>query len=100
MNRNVFADLGFPDAAERTTKTALAVEINRTLKTGGMSQIAAARILGITQPKVSALAHYRLDGFSVERLMHFLTALGRDIQISIRPARVARQPGRIVVEAR
>ena len=59
---NVYVDLGFPDAAERTTKTALAVEINRIVKTGGMSQVLAARLLGISQPKVSALAHYRLDG--------------------------------------
>ncbi len=97
---NVFADLGFPDAAERTVKTALAVEINRILKTRTLSQVAAARILGINQPKISALAHFRLEGFSVERLMNFLTALGRDIEISIRPVRSRRKPGRILVDAR
>ena len=96
---NVFVDLGFPDAAERTTKVALAVQINRILKSGGFSQIAAAKVLGISQPKISALANYRLDGFSVERLMNFLTALGRDVQISIRPNRSGGQLGRILVEA-
>jgi predicted XRE-type DNA-binding protein len=94
---NVFVDLGFPDAHERTTKVALAVEINRVLTMSGLTQMGAARRLGINQPKVSALVNYRLDGFSVERLMNFLTALGRDVEITIRPRRSARMPGRIVV---
>jgi predicted XRE-type DNA-binding protein len=53
----------------------------------------------VNQPKVSALVNYRLDGFSVERLMTFLTALGRDVDITIRPKRLARTPGRIQVAA-
>jgi predicted XRE-type DNA-binding protein len=63
---NVFADLGFADAGERQTKVRLAFAIN---------QILAARVLGVNQPKISALLDYRLEGFSVERLMHFLNAL-------------------------
>ena len=96
---NVFVDLGFPDAEERTTKVALAVEILRILQKCGLTQAAAAELLGVNQPKVSALANYRLDGFSVERLMTFLTALGRDVDITIRPKRSARTPGRIQVAA-
>lgn len=96
---NVFVDLGFPDAEERTTKVALAVEILRILKERGLTQAAAAELLGVNQPKVSALANYRLDGFSVERLMTFLTALGRDVDITIRPSRSVRTPGRIQVAA-
>lgn len=94
---NVFVDLGFADAGERTTKVALAVEINRALKANGLTQATAAKVLGVNQPKVSALVNYRLDGFSVERLMNFLTALGHDIQILIRARRSARAPGRIMV---
>ena len=97
---SVFADLGFPDAEERTTgKVALAVEILRILEERGLTQAAVAKLLGVNQPKVSALANYRLEGFSVERLMTFLTALGRDVDITIRPRRSARTPGRIQVAA-
>jgi len=94
---NVFVDLGLADAGERTTKVALAIEINRALKANGLTQATAAKVLGVNQPKVSALVNYRLDGFSVERLMNFLTALGQDVQISIRARRSARVPGRIMI---
>lgn len=96
---NVFVDLGYPDAAERTAKVALTVAILRILKERGLTQAAAAKILGVNQPKVSALVHCRLEGFSVERLMGFLTALGNDVDITIRPRRSARSPGRIQVAA-
>jgi len=69
---NVFTDLGFADAGERKTKVRLAFAINQILERRRLSQAEAARRLGINQPKVSALVNYRLDGFSVERLMHFL----------------------------
>lgn len=95
---NVFDDLGIPNAAERHTKVQLAVAIHREIATRGYSQVQAAEVLGINQPKVSALLKYRLEGFSVERLMHFLTALGRDVEIIVKP-RNARRPGRISVEA-
>jgi predicted XRE-type DNA-binding protein len=97
---NVFADLGLPDATELDTKVRLAVAINRQLKSRRLNQAAAAAALSINQPKVSALKHYKLDGFSVERLMTFLTALGSDIEIRIRaPKRASSAPGRILVEA-
>jgi predicted XRE-type DNA-binding protein len=95
---NVFADLGLPDAAQRDTKVRLAVAINRQIKSGRLTQAAAAQVLSINQPKVSALKHYQLDGFSVERLMMFLTALGSDIEIRIRP-HTGRGSGRILVQA-
>jgi predicted XRE-type DNA-binding protein len=82
---NVFADLGISNAAENQTKVRLAVAINRILGGQNLSQADAAHRLKINQPKVSALANYRLEGFSVERLMHFLTVLGRDVEITIRP---------------
>lgn len=63
---NVFADLGMADAAERQTKTRLAMEINDLLKAKKLNQMDTAALLGIPQPKVAELARYRLDGFSVE----------------------------------
>ncbi len=96
---NVFADLGFPDAAELDTKVRLAVEINRLLASQRLTQVTAARRLQVSQPKISALKNYKLDGFSVERLMSFLLALGQDVEIRITPRRAARTHGRIVVQA-
>lgn len=95
---NVFADLGYADAGERQTKTRLALEINGLIKARRLKQAEAGEILGVPQPKVSALANYRLDGFSVERLMAFLTALNQDVEIIIRPRR-DRQAGRVLVSA-
>ncbi len=96
---NVFADLGFPDAGERQTKVRLAVAINEVLRRRGVSQEKSAELLGINQPKVSALSKYRLEGFSVERLMRFLTALNQDVEIVIRNRPRARRPGRVFVTA-
>ena len=96
---NVFADLGFADAEERQTKVRLAAAINQLLSQRGLSQMAAARQLGVNQPKVSALLNYKLEGFSVERLMHFLTALDQDIRIVIRNKPRSRRSATIVVTA-
>lgn len=96
---NVFADLGFADAEERQTKLRLAYAINQILEEGHHTQVAAAGLLGVNQPKVSALQHYKLDGFSVERLMTFLTALDRDVEISIRKKPRSRSAGKISVIA-
>ncbi len=80
---NVFEDLGFPDAAERQAKLKLALAINQILQKRKLTQGRAAEALQVNQPKISALAHYKLEGFSVERLMNFLTALDRDVEIVI-----------------
>jgi predicted XRE-type DNA-binding protein len=96
---NVFVDLGFADAQERWTKLRLAQAINGILEERHLKQIDAAALLGVTQPKVSALANYRLDGFSVERLMTFLTALDRDVQIVVREKPAGRERAEITVIA-
>lgn len=96
---NVFADLGFKDADERLTKLRLAVTLNNILTQNKLSQAAAAKRLGINQPKVSALKNYKLAGFSVERLMTFLTALDFDVDIVIRIKSDRRKPGRVSVIA-
>ena len=96
---NVFEDLGYPDAAERQAKLRLAYALNQVLEGRELSQAETARMLGITQPKVSALRHYELAGFSVERLMNLLTALDQDVEIVIRPKPRSRKSGRISVVA-
>jgi predicted XRE-type DNA-binding protein len=94
---NVFADLGVPKAGEKQTKVRLALAIQQIILARRLSQNAAALLLGINQPKISALVNYRLDGFSVERLMYFLNMLDRDIEIMIRKKPRSRKAARIVV---
>ena len=94
---NVFADLGYADAEERQTKLRLAHAINGVIARRRLNQVAAAEKLGINQPKISALANYKLDGFSVERLMTFLTALDQDVEIVVKNKPRSRAAGRISV---
>jgi predicted XRE-type DNA-binding protein len=94
---NVFSDLGLRDADEKQTKVRLAAAIQQIIQARRLSQNAAARLLGINQPKISALVNYHLDGFSVERLLHFLNALDRDVEIVIRKKPRSRRAARIVV---
>jgi predicted XRE-type DNA-binding protein len=81
---NVFADLGFPDAEERQTKLRLAYALNAIMDARRLTQAAAAARFGLNQPRVSALRDYKLEGFSVERLMTLLNALDQDVEIVIR----------------
>ena len=69
---NIFADLDLPDAEDRLAKAELARMIGAIIRDRGLTQAAAAKILGVDQPKVSALASGRLAGFSFERLTYFL----------------------------
>ncbi len=82
---NVFADLGFPDADEMLAKTELAIKIGNILRKRRLTQVQAAEVLGVDQPKVSALIRGRLSGFSIERLLRFLLLLGTDVSITIKP---------------
>ena len=96
---NLFADLGYADADERQTKLRLAHAINTVIARKRLTQASTAVKLGVNQPKVSALANYKLDGFSVERLMTFLTALDQDVEIVIKKKARSRRAGRISVVA-
>jgi predicted XRE-type DNA-binding protein len=96
---NLFADLGFQDAAERQAKLRLAYALNQLLDGRKLAQAEAARVLGVSQPKVSALRNYKLAGFSVERLMNLLTALDQDVEIVIRKKPRSRKAARISVVA-
>jgi predicted XRE-type DNA-binding protein len=95
---NVFADLGLPDAAELHTKARLCAAINRIVERQRLTQAELAAALGVNQPKVSALLHYKLEGFSVERLMHFLVALGHDVEILVK-SKPSTRSARIAVKA-
>jgi predicted XRE-type DNA-binding protein len=94
---NVFADLGLPHPEQELVKARLTLQIYRLLKARGLKQADAGKILGIKQPHVSLLMRNRSGTFSVERLMEFLTALGQDVEITVRPTR--KQHGELSVVA-
>jgi predicted XRE-type DNA-binding protein len=95
---NVFADLGLPDAPELLAKARLVSQISQIMAKKRLTQFQTAKILGIDQPKVSALVHGHLEKFSLERLCEFLTALGCDVTIQIREKRGTRA-GKLMVRA-
>lgn len=84
---NVFRDLGFPNPEREEIKARLTLQIYRIIKARKLTQAAAGEILGIKQPHVSSLMRGQSGNFSVERLMEFLTALGQDVEITVRPTR-------------
>jgi predicted XRE-type DNA-binding protein len=83
---NVFADLGLPNPEQKMMKARLTLEIHHIIRELGLTQAQAAKTLGIKQPHVSLLMRNRAGSFSVGRLMEFLTALGQDVQIAVRPS--------------
>ncbi len=98
---NGFADLGFAEPEEELTRAQLASRIEQIIKQRRLTQVAAARLMGVDQPKISALLNGRLANFPTTRLMHLLTTLGQDVEIVVRAKPRNRQRGRIrVVEAR
>ena len=84
---NVFADLGLPNPEQELLKAELTLQIYRIIKQRNLTQTEAGKILGISQPHVSALARNRAGTFSVGRLLDFLTALGQNVEITVKPAR-------------
>jgi predicted XRE-type DNA-binding protein len=83
---NVFADLGIANPREALAKSQLALEIGKIIKRKKLTQAKVAKILGISQPKVSLLLRGYLKSFSLERLFRFLNDLGQDIHIKIKPS--------------
>ena len=94
---NVFEDLGHPRPAEALAKTELARKIEALIARRGLTQAAAADLLRIDQPKVSALVRGRLAGFSLDRLVRFLVLLGSDVEIVVKPRTRARGRARVLV---
>lgn len=84
---DVLADLGFDDSAELSAKAILAVKLNALIDARGLSQVQAAGITGMTQPKISQVSRYKLQNISLERLMRALVSLDQHVQIVVRPAR-------------
>jgi predicted XRE-type DNA-binding protein len=95
---NVFRDLGLKNPEELLAKAKLAARIVQILDERKLSQSQAAKLLGVDQPKVSQIYRGRLDDYSLERLMRFLTALHRDVRIIV-DEEPRRRRGRVIVEA-
>ncbi len=87
---NVFADLALPSPDRELARAQLTLQIYRIVKARGLPQAQAGAVLGIKQPHVSALMRNRAGNFSVGRLMEFLTALGQDVRITVKPTRKAK----------
>jgi predicted XRE-type DNA-binding protein len=94
---NVFADLGLPNPEEALAKAELAHKITEVVRARKLTQVQTAELLGIDQPKVSALIRGRLSGFSLERLMRFLLMLGQDIKITVQACPRSRSQARVRV---
>jgi predicted XRE-type DNA-binding protein len=94
---NVFADLDLPNSEEALAKAELAHKVTEVIRGRGLTQVEAARLLGIDQPKISALTRGRLSGFSLERLMRFLLMLGQDIKITVQATPRSRSRARVLV---
>ena len=94
---NVFADLNLPKADDLLAKAELVARIIQEIERRRLTQGQAATLLGIDQPKVSALKQGRLSGFSIERLLRFLLLLGRDVEITIREKPKSRTTARLRV---
>jgi len=84
---NVFADLGLPNPEQELVKASLTLRIHRIIRQRGLTQKEAAALLGVKQPQVSLLMRNRSGNFSMGRLIDFLTALGQDVQITVRTTR-------------
>ena len=86
-SRNVFEDIGVPNAEEHLVKAQLVFKIDQILKDRGLKQVEAADLFGIRQPDISKMLRGEFRQFSVERLLRFLVALDQDVEIVIRPHR-------------
>lgn len=94
---NVFADIGVPNPEQALAKAQIAARICTIIEDRKLTQAQAAKILGIPQPKVSALVRGQLGGFSSERLFKLLNALGQDVVITVRPHRKRTENGTVQV---
>ena len=90
-SRNVFKDLGLPNAEEHLVKAQLVYKIDNIMKNRGLKQVEAGKLFGIPQPDVSKMLKGEFRQFSVERLLRFLVALNHDVEIVVRPHRGQRE---------
>ena len=94
---NVFADLGLADAEKLKIKTGLVIEIRKAMRSRKLTQQEAAKLMGITQPKVSDMMRGDFTNLSERKLMDCLTRLGYDIEITVRPAKA--EVGHLILAA-
>jgi predicted XRE-type DNA-binding protein len=96
-SENVFADLGLPNPDLALAKAELVQRIRDLIAKRKLTQVEAARLLGLDQPKVSALVRGRVAGYSIDRLFRFLNALGQHVEINIRPTTDKTREGVVLV---
>ena len=94
---NIFADTGLQQPDQELLKAKLTLQIYRLIKSRELTQKQAGEILGVKQPHVSALMRNRSGNFSVGRLMDFLTILGQDVEINVKPAAKRKKHGEVLV---
>ena len=101
-NANLFADIGFaaPETAELTAKSVLIDAIRETLELRGLTQRDAAQLCGTDQPTLSKVLRGRLESVTIDRLAAWLTALGRTVEINLRPFDVGAVTGQLVTHSR
>ena len=92
---NIFADLGLPDAETHFLKAQIVAEIYRLTNQRKLPQVHAGKLMGISQPEVSRMFKGNFREYSVDRLMAFLTAFDRDVEIVVRPRKKSGKAGRI-----
>ena len=95
---NVYADLGYADAAEMQRKSTLAAEIARCIKARGLSQTEAAQLLGIDQGKISRITRGMFRGVSEQKMLELIAKLGHDVRIVVGPVKRNKAPGKIRLE--
>jgi predicted XRE-type DNA-binding protein len=94
---NIYADLGFPDSEDMLVKAQLVTKIAEIIRERRLTQKQAAKLLRLTQPKISRLLRGQFRGISERRLLRCLTQLGRDVQIVVKPTPQQRAQGRLTV---
>jgi predicted XRE-type DNA-binding protein len=94
---NVFADIGLPNSEQELLKAKLTIQVHRLLKKRQLAQTDAAKLLGTTQPQISALLNLKPVSVSIGRLLEFLTILGQDIEVTVKPA-PKKRAGHVVVK--
>jgi len=94
---NVYRDLGLPDAEEMLVKAQLVHKITEIIRSQGLTQVEAAKILGLTQPKLSGILRGQFRGISERKLIDCLTSLGQDVEIVVKDAPRRRAGGKLTV---
>ena len=92
---NIFADLGLPDASEHELRARIVLALDRAIKARGLTQTAAARMIGIAQPDLSKILRGNFKGFSLDRLLNAVTKLGSDVEIKIKARQDDQHEGRM-----